>query len=611
MLTIYALKNFKTFLLCFQMLNKLSYKIRDIFVGRKKELETLEEIWRQSMDKKKENLVYVLLNAPGVGKTTLVHHFGDIIEKNRKGLYIPFDASSDYTSSTSLNKGILEWIQDRIQEKQILIQDFINRYEHEDQKEYYSKRFQAVREEINSSLIKKTISIDDVMLPFKGLSEIIPIVFVIDEIQEFQKVSFTEGKDNQEETALHYFTRILKNFLKSKILIILSGTRYHILSQIGYKIGSPIREKAHPLILANLNVDEISEYVLAVHKLINELEVSREWNAISVNLILDHYKRFLLAFSGGHPRTIERITFEFLMNMTLLIEEKQYHVYERFLDYLLPLTIQAIHGSLLTTDKEEELLKSKKSEIFGKVKEWILRKSHNGFLLGVPPGFGTISAESEEIQGLIYDFMNLGFIVQNGNSNYYLTSYYHLLAFLKPFQEESESFLKEVLYNKHFKLMCGSHSGFGYTFENVFSAALLLQGKISNIEAPKTLNFSRLKEGEILNGSIKWDQILLEEDVLYQSPQALGVDIFCLQKNNLILMQLTTANPPDTAKIEALKSEMEKIEGWMVEGWLISLYPLSKPSKLPNNLLITSGQDLKAILGEDLYSRLRDIKQSL
>lgn len=70
------------------MLNKLSYKIRTIFIGRKSELGTLDELWDQSTNKKKENLLHVLLNAPGVGKTTLIRHFGYKIEEKQRKVYL-------------------------------------------------------------------------------------------------------------------------------------------------------------------------------------------------------------------------------------------------------------------------------------------------------------------------------------------------------------------------------------------------------------------------------------------------------------------------------------------------------------------------------------------
>ena len=114
-----------------------------------------------------------------------------------------------------------------------------------------------------------------------------------------------------------------------------------------------------------------------------------------------------------------------------------------------------------------------------------------------------------------------------------LTSYYHLMAFLEPFEEEAEAFLKQVLYNKHFKLMCGSHAGFGYTFENVLAAALIMRGKKTPFESSIPINLKSLKESKILEGLIKWGALTLEEEVLYQTPQARAVDALLLQEGVL------------------------------------------------------------------------------
>lgn len=132
------------------------------------------------------------------------------------------------------------------------------------------------------------------------------------------------------------------------------------------------------------------------------------------------YHQFLLAFSGGHPRTIERITMEFLKNITLYLKENRYKEYGAFIENLLLLSMQAIHGSLLTHDKVEALLELRNHEFFGKIKEWIINSSHDGFHLGFPPGFGKIDKEANEIQDLVYDLMNLGwYMIQKMFGTYY------------------------------------------------------------------------------------------------------------------------------------------------------------------------------------------------
>ena len=588
------------------MMEDFALEIRDIFVGRESELKTLTKLLAVAC-KNEEHLLYVLLNAPGVGKTTLIQHFGKIMEEKRNGLYIRLICSSNKDSPRKINRLILRHVERMVHEKEEFIKEYVQKSKEED-RGWLESRFDEFKTLMAEKKAKDSLTIDDPIELLSSLSEVIPLFIATDEIQEFQKVSF-KNPMGEEETALHYYTRILKDLINERILLILSGTRYHILSQIGTKIGSPIREKVHPIVLGNFNVNEINEYVVQVKLLIKNSYESRIVNALV--LIMEQYHRFLLAFSRGHPRTIERVTIEFFNQLPLFLREPRFKEYESFMVSLLPLTIQAIQGSLLTKDKEDAALDLRNHALFGKVKEWIVKRSHGGLLLGHPPGFGQITEEADEIRSIIYDLMNLGFIVQNGSSNYHLTSYYHLLAFLKPFQEEKEAFLKEILYNKFFRLMCGSHSGFGYTFENVLSASFLMYGqRESNVErAP--INFSRIKGLRSLQGHIDWKSLSIESDILCQTPQARAVDAFILQDEKLVLMQFTTANPPDPKKLDVLGSIMEKIERHSVLGWLVSLFPLPRVSGINENITITSGKNLSEFLGESLTNRLLEVKKSL
>ena len=49
-----------------------------LFVGRKRELKGLEECWTTATTAgTSAKRVYAVLNAPGVGKTALLEHFGE------------------------------------------------------------------------------------------------------------------------------------------------------------------------------------------------------------------------------------------------------------------------------------------------------------------------------------------------------------------------------------------------------------------------------------------------------------------------------------------------------------------------------------------------------
>ncbi|MHA1150935.1 MAG: hypothetical protein ACTSR8_22165 [Promethearchaeota archaeon] len=273
---------------------------------------------------------------------------------------------------------------------------------------------------------------------------------------------------------------------------------------------------------------------------------------------------------------------------------------------------------LLTKEKENELVKLSSNVQFSIVKKWIIERSYNGHVLGQYPDVMENQSTKEEVDDIIYNLMNLGFIVQNGMFNYYITSYFHFLAFLKHFNENHDLFLKEVLHNKFFELMCGFHSGFGYTFENIFSTALIIYGSKAQKKASLPLDASLLKGLMVLREKINWSKLSFEPNILYQTPVAKAVDAIIHQENKLILIQITTARQPDSSKIVMLANQLDfldrqqlKIENIkQIRGWIVSLYEFTSEVPTRKNLLITAGDSLISILGEDLFERLREVKNS-
>jgi len=596
------------------MIEEILSRIRNIFIGRKPELQRLKGLWELACQDK-EHLVYVFLNAPGVGKTTLIHHFGKFLESENKGIFIKFVCNSDYDSPFRLNKSIIKSIDKKINQNYNLIEKYISQNFKKDHRERYRQKFKRLRELINEILMKSTISLNDIYEIFLDLAEIIPIFFAADEIQEFQKLAF-KSVENEEETALHYFTRLLKNLLNLRILLILSGTRYRILSQIGSKIGSPIREKVESLVITNFSREEILEYVEQVNELIKIADMKQEED--DVLDLVNNYRQFLFAFSGGHPRTIERITMLFLNNIKFLLKKSGYEDYAKLVNFLLPLSKKSFENTLLTKEKENELIKLSSNIQFSIVKKWIIERSYNGHLLGQSPDVIDNQSAKEEVDDIIYNLMNLGFIVQNGMFNYYITSYFHFLAFLKPYHENHEMFLKEVLHNKFFELMCGFHSGFGYTFENIFSTTLIIYGSKAQKNATLPLDASLLKGLMVLKEKINWSKLSLELNILYQTPIAKAVDAIIHQENELVLMQITTARQPDSSKIDMLVNQLDFLDHRQlkignikqIRGWIVSLYEFTSEVPTRKNLLVTAGDSLIPILGEDLFARLREVKQS-
>ncbi len=600
------------------MIENIIDNIGEIFVGRHSELQRLHNLWRLAK-KEQEHMVYVFLNAPGVGKTTLVNHFGKIIEEQRKGIYIKISRSTDYDSSANLNKDLVFLIQNIIQNKQEFINNYINSIENEHKKQAFRNKMQLINDLLNKIFTQDLISSNDIIFILKRISEIIPIFLVADEIQEFQKISFVHDINNshEEETALHYFTRFLKSLLNSRILLVLSGTRYHILSKIGTKIGSPIRHKVKLLVIQQFNQEDMNEYITRVRELIGKADIGIKSEILSA--FLENYREFVFAFSGGHPRMVATITDRFLMSLSTLASDLKYLNYQNFMSYLLSLTETTLKTTLLSSEEQKILIDLSSSTRFSTVKEWILKGAYNGLFLGKVPELSNKPKANEEIDDLAYNLMNFGTIVQNSNYNYHVTSYFHLLAFIKPFTEPHEVFLNQVLHNKCFELMCGDHAGFGFTFENILSATLMMSEIRPSESGNIPIKTALLKNLIVLHGAIKWNEISIDQNVLYQTPAAEAIDAMILQEEILLLIQITTANPPDHSKIDSLLHQMKIISEILpkneklkkkIKGWLVSLFDFQKRIPDYENLLITSGDKLIPILGKELYIKLKEVKIS-
>jgi len=70
--------------------------MRGIFVGREQDIENLHALWEWACDKSSfPRYAYALLNAPGIGKTSLLDHFGKMLMDKKLGIYIKVTASED------------------------------------------------------------------------------------------------------------------------------------------------------------------------------------------------------------------------------------------------------------------------------------------------------------------------------------------------------------------------------------------------------------------------------------------------------------------------------------------------------------------------------------
>ena len=238
----------------------------------------------------------------------------------------------------------------------------------------------------------------------------------------------------------------------------------------------------------------------------------------------------------------------------------------------------------------------------------------------------------ENISGIIYELMNIGVIIQNGNNDYYNTSYFHIKTFLEAIEGPYKEFLTHILNNKFFGRICGSHSGFGYNFENILINAIMMR---ANEETPmdfdgipKIIELGRITDVSALNLSkINWNSAPVDfnENVLYHSPKANAIDLLLKQNNTLFLVQITSAATNLRSKHENWKKSIKSIaekQKVPICGWFFSFFPLELTGEEAEeekhgtgeahpSFYLTSSSSLKQLLGAEIFEKLKEIKTSL
>ena len=539
-----------------------------IFVGREKDLDLLSRRFDDRIVGKDPAKVYSYLNAPGIGKTTLLKKFGERIENEGRGLHIYFSCKSRYESEADLNLHLINTLMILIDEKREYILDYIKERSHP---EKYLSRFGRLEVELEKVVQTQDYRFFQTTSIIDLLTSLIPVIFSIDEIQRLQKM-----KVDEEHTMLRSFADFLSDLLPSKVLLTISGTQYSIMSQIGHGIGSPLNGKIQSVVISPLKTGHIRQYITEFRKLYPEQSYTEE---------LENY---LLGFSGGHPRTIERIIESFFA-----IDKAH-----DFTEILTEEVSTLLSHTILDSNKIEALRVMQSHSEFNSLKEWILHGLNTNLHLGKNP--------RREMEPLVFELMTMGIIVQNGSSDYYITSYFHGLTFLETLVGEYEQFLYQVLNNLYFREMVGGHSGLGFTFERVIFSSLILHDIVSheplNYEI-RNLNRIEVRSFKRLSG-IK--NLEMREDTLYHLPNAEGVDgVFKVDKE-IVLIQVTTRHSGIQQKLQSFERGVQELDA---KGWFISLY--AEDIEETSHSKITMGSELGGILSEKLYQRMLEVKEFL
>ncbi|MHA1681685.1 MAG: hypothetical protein ACTSUE_11805 [Promethearchaeota archaeon] len=608
------------------MIEDYSGILKGIFVGRKSELANFWNLWNACTKVPGENLVYTLLNAPGVGKTALMKKFPEKLEeRGEEFIWVNFTVERGVKTLGGMIKG------------QVRALDLaLENYNFEGKiKDRFKKSFQGVTletrmrkidrllREIQDTLEKDEVDINtvDFTVLLKQVALYVPVYLTIDEIQVLEgMVAYRDEKQKRDITLFYLLTEAFSSLINSKIFVVLSGTQYHLLSRIGADIGSPIRNKVEQIVISPLSKENIEDYVAEVKKKFKSDFSSYE--PFKVEQFFKVYCRFLLAYSGGHSRTVHRISSYFIRFMEDIIKSGDIINFESFVGKHFHLVRDYAHEQV-QAQKIDAINELARVKGFEEVRRWIASQILYDKSLGEFPGERT-----QQVIHVLNELVRIGILIINSRNRYYLASHFHGQLFFDALDDEHSRFISEILNNEMVKELCGGHGGFGFLFEHVVYACLLgksfKQVKDEIIVDGMKLERSKISGLRTFTGKNIPGFEDIEPNYLYYTPLAKGVDFIILlntgdggEKVVLLVMQLTSGDPPDNSKIQELASFASKVAASLparaeLKSWFISLLPVKIPTGQDlSNVTITAGDSLAAIIGKDVHNRLVVLKRGV
>ena len=611
------------------------FNIENIFVGRTVELKNLQTYWNRSLDDN-ENKVYAVLNAPGVGKTQLLKHFGKQLMTRRKGIMVEILSTDTNTEINQYYSNNLQNLLDAIKGNYDSILEYISSQFKDSKKIHsnylFSKQEEAIKklmrlEKSIKNLLRQLEEIEETYKPdpsfianlpdnfpkkIQDLSKIIPVFLFIDEIQVLQSLSYL-NIGNENETFLHVCSKELAALLRSKILIAVSGTQYSLMKEIGHKLGSPLRDKVKHFVIHPLKHEDLIEY----HKQIEThylLQVTQLHLNPQLNSLLPWYLQLINGYSGGHARTLANLTEEFIKHLNNSQEIPK--SYKEFLNNYINLSDVEKYYPNFSSMVRKGIKRLQRHKDFKMIHKWILNLSVFGQNLGRRPGEIELNQNTEYITN---ELVQMGILMINGDRNYYLTSYFHLLAYLNSKKDHYSIFLNEILTNDYFKLMCGYHGGLGYVFEEILLATVLRLPEHKNSKTINKIPFNLNKTYQVtkLLKKIDYATLNIENNTIYHTPLGAGVDFIIRDEDKIIAIQVTTIQTVNLGKIQKADEIFNVIQANNPNldclKWFISLSPISEKVRNEmdedeHNWLITDGKNLKEIIGKRMFKRIVSVK---
>ena len=611
--------------------------ISDIFIGRRADLGELQKIFDEIKARNEAKKVYTVLNVPGIGKTELVKHFGNALYQRK-----PFR----YKSDESLAEEALFFhitittihTQSQINKKMIsslcvsFYNTFINRLD--EIPDPYKK---AVKEFDSNQMPTTFIQTLGRGLSFESavknptnfietISKIIPIILHFD---EFQKSIPLNQKNVVPEEQLYYqLSSFFSGILDLPIFILLTGTQYTIIHTIGDNLGSPLNGKVKSIVIPFLEESDIEDYV-------NQIII--DTNSKEEIKIRNMYLNWLKYMSGGHPRTMEYMSEQFVNKFKPLIKSGFDGWVDEDLEEIFSDINRSTEVSLrkthLRTKPITELKKFITENPTNMVKyffEYVNERLMIGTNLG--PLEEDLSAEIRlnneqqikkiELTNLLSKFVEVGFFSRNGENNFYVSSIYAFKYFSEIFHDWiptlSETFDKLLSGYELLSFIKKNSAVMGYFWELIFSTIIEHSANLSNLIIPtdivdvygslsfpaidKKIKINQLKQKPLVNISFLTK---IKPEILYTLPLAKGVDAILLYKDTVFLIQIKNSERADYVEkgLNAIIREAKRVKKskYTIVPWLIDVLGGLKLEKLENiDILYTTKKHLAELLPERL-----------
>jgi hypothetical protein len=610
-------------------------KLSRIFVGRKDDLGILQKTLDEIKEVNEAKKVYTILNVPGIGKTELIKYFGNELQKKKTFKYNntnPIVEAALFFHITITDKHTLP----QLFEKMVSAictsfhKMFINSLD--EIPNPYRRAVKAFDKEQTANIFIQTLDeystlkeiIENPTNFLQKITGYIPIILHFDEFQ--RSIPDNRNAIRPADQLYYQLSSFFSGILDQPIFIILSGTKYTIISTIGDNLGSPLNGKVDPIVIPFLEEKDIDVFADLI------ILDARSKAEIMIKIM---YTKWLKYMSNGHPRTMEYMTKEFIIYFNKLIPlgfegwvDDDLEVPFNELNELVENSLKASHLRTASINKLYDLVVNAPPTIIHFLFEYINERLLKGSTLGqlesnILAEFSKESREEKDLKkkqlrDILSKFVEVGFFSRNGQDNFYVSSIYAL----KYFSEEYRKWIP-ILSNAFEKLLSGDglfsfiqHNAavMGSFWEEIFSTLLSnsqVQNQLSiprdivdiygNLSVPiidKNIEIELIKERPIINTPYLK---LLETEKLYMFPLAKGVDALIIYKNTVFLIQIKRSK--DSAYVEkGLKEILDAVKRvksseFSIVPWLVDVLGGLKLEKLENkNILYTTKKHLTHLL---------------